>query len=265
VGIAVWQSNCFLHSAGSESPDGGDKCESLSICFLLNLSFSHLCQEKGDVHTTPNQAFLAETQGRYAGAIVATSPVIEPNALSRVDRRRAWTLLGVAYEELGRLEEAQTVYERSIDLFMDDVGDVHDYGSATYSLTRLYQFAGQLEIAIRLFKKDFDLYKQPGDHRGFLAVYTRLTEQLELLERASAENCSGWQKHRKIMRGQYIWNRSFRSSCVFGLRDHDLNFSRWWLRPLPRTTQHASIPREHCAWNEIHKLGFRMAFLAVPD
>jgi tetratricopeptide (TPR) repeat protein len=130
--------------------------------------------------------------------MVATSPLIEPNALCRVERRRVWTPLGVAYEELGRLEEAQTAYEGSIDLFMDDMGDVHDYGSATYSVARLYQFAGKLELAIRLFKKDFGIYKQPGDHRGFLTVYTRLSEQqLERLKRCSAEKCSRWQKQNR--------------------------------------------------------------------
>jgi hypothetical protein len=43
---------------------------------FCSISLFLICaQEKGDMHTTPNQAFLAETQGRCADTIVATSPL----------------------------------------------------------------------------------------------------------------------------------------------------------------------------------------------
>ena len=75
LGIPVWQSNCSLQSAGSESPDGGDGCESHSTCFSAqSLFFSFCAREKGDVHTRPNRGFLAETQGLDADVPVATSP-----------------------------------------------------------------------------------------------------------------------------------------------------------------------------------------------
>jgi len=136
------------------------------------------------------QAFLLEQQGRYDLAIHSFEPLVDSDALSSVDRGRAWTLLGYAYREIGQFQKSQNAYEQALHIFEHDAQHAEDYANVLDSFAGFYRSTGQLQTAVKMWSRVLTLYKEHNNCRAMARVYTNLAalamEQKRLRQAKSA-------------------------------------------------------------------------------
>jgi tetratricopeptide (TPR) repeat protein len=131
-------------------------------------------QGQEDIHQQFSRVVLLEQKGQYEQAIRIIESLIKTSSLTSVEAGRAWTFLGVAYEEEGHYQQSQNAYEQALRLLKGDVQHLVQYANALDNFASLNSLTQNAETADKLWIKALQLHKQLGDHRAVAKEYTFL-------------------------------------------------------------------------------------------
>jgi tetratricopeptide (TPR) repeat protein len=120
------------------------------------------------------QCVLLEQQGNFTPAIHTLQSITGSDVLSRVDRGRAWTLLGFAYKETGQFQLSESAFEKALSILEGDTQHLADLANVLDFSANLYQMIGQPQIAAKMWSKALAIDKQQADHRGLVKTYANL-------------------------------------------------------------------------------------------
>jgi tetratricopeptide (TPR) repeat protein len=109
-------------------------------------------------------AFTLEQEGRFDEVIAILAPMVAGNQLTRAGLGNASIMLGVAYEGVGNLAEAQHAYDRALLLFEHDPQHSSEYAAALDNYGRLYTELNQLDAAESLWRQALQLRRQNREH-----------------------------------------------------------------------------------------------------
>ncbi|HTF68125.1 MAG TPA: tetratricopeptide repeat protein [Edaphobacter sp.] len=136
----------------------------LSAILLLSAAFPLLAQ------ITPTQrltaAFALEREGKPEPATVELQALLHSNSLNAVDSGKAWNILGLAYEDMGKFSLSQHAYEESLRILEGLPDNIQDYAMALNDFGGLYVTTGQFEIADKMRTKALGIYEKVEDHGG---------------------------------------------------------------------------------------------------
>jgi tetratricopeptide (TPR) repeat protein len=173
---------------------GGMKLPTISILAWLTCTALF-------AQTTPQQelrnCLVLEQKAQFDEAIIAGKSALTSGQLTEAEMGRAYIMLGFAYHEEGKFNDAQTAFEQSLRIFEHDTEHLTDYASALDDYGGLYGDAGQLDVAQAMWLKALHLREQIGDHAAVVRSLTnlaqvavaqkRLHQAAEYMRRASAE------------------------------------------------------------------------------
>jgi tetratricopeptide (TPR) repeat protein len=125
-------------------------------------------------HERLHDALLVEQQGRFDLAIRLTQSVIDSNQLHGVELGRAWIMLGVACEVEGKLNQAQTAFERALGILEREPEARADYAAALDNYAGVFNDAGQVQLALSLWTKTVAMWENLGDHAAMMRSLTKL-------------------------------------------------------------------------------------------
>jgi len=144
-----------------------------------------------------HSAFVLEQQGQFDQAITTLKLLIDSHRLGGSDLGSANIMLGVAYEAVGNLIEAQGALERALRLLEHDPQQVSQYAAALQNYARLYGEVGQADAAEIMWLKALKIRQELCDHTAALRSLTDLAglalsrnnvrQAREYLKRASDE------------------------------------------------------------------------------
>ncbi len=127
-----------------------------------------------DTHQQLSHVVLLEQKGQYDQAIRILESVIAANSSDGAEIGRAWTLLGVAYEEQGHYQQSRNAYEQGLRHLEGDPQHLMQYANALDSFATLNSITQNPEIANRLWSRALKLHQQLADHRTVAREYTYL-------------------------------------------------------------------------------------------
>jgi tetratricopeptide (TPR) repeat protein len=151
--------------------------------------------------TMPQQelrnCLVLEQEAKFDEAIAAGRAAISSGQLTEVEMGRAYIMLGFAYHQEGKFNDAQAAFERSLRVFEHDTEHLSDYAAALNDYGGLYGDAGQLDIAEAMWLRALQVREQIGDHAAIVRSLTdlaqvavaqkRLNQAAEYIRRASVE------------------------------------------------------------------------------
>jgi tetratricopeptide (TPR) repeat protein len=136
----------------------------LKVSILAFLTCTALAQ------LTPQQelrnCLLLDQQARFAEAIETATTAISSGQLTKVDLGRCYILLGFAYHQESKFNDARAAFEQALRIFEHDPDHLTDYAAALNNYAGLYSDAGQFNIAEALWRKSLHVRQQMGDHAG---------------------------------------------------------------------------------------------------
>jgi tetratricopeptide (TPR) repeat protein len=120
--------------------------------------------------TNPHQylrdALTLENAGNFGPAAGSAKLAVDSGQLAGAELGRVYIVLGVAYQGVGNLIDAQIAYEHALQIFKGDPQHLEEYAAALENYAGYFTDLGQLEIAAPLWSKAFHLRQQMGDHTG---------------------------------------------------------------------------------------------------
>jgi tetratricopeptide (TPR) repeat protein len=129
---------------------------------------------------TPEQelsnSLLLEKQARFDEAIRAGMAAISSGQLTEVELGRGYILLGFAYHQEGKFNDAHAAFEQSLHIFEHDPEHLSDYAAALNDYGGLYSDAGHLDVAKAMWRKALHLRHQIGDHAAVMRSLTNLAQ-----------------------------------------------------------------------------------------
>src|SRR5215470_3825293 len=117
---------------------------------------------------------LLERQGQFASAIPGLQSIADSGTLNHVEQGRAWTILGIACKETGQFQQAQSAFEKAINLFEGDAEHQSDLANALDFSAELYQSIGQTQTAGKMWSRVLTIYEKKEDHRALMKTYAHL-------------------------------------------------------------------------------------------
>jgi tetratricopeptide (TPR) repeat protein len=122
------------------------------------------------------QAFQLWSEGQPKVAIEILNAVLRVGVNSADDRELgvAWNLLGSAYLDLERYDEAKQAYQHAIEKLRPIPSAQAQYASTVDSLARLEDSLGQKDLAKVLGNKARHIYEELGDSAGVAVTSTNL-------------------------------------------------------------------------------------------
>jgi tetratricopeptide (TPR) repeat protein len=144
-----------------------------------------------------HNCLVLEQQARFDEAIAAGRAAISSGQLTEVELGRGYILLGFAYHQEGKFNDAQAAFERSLRILEHDPDHLSDYAAALNNYGGLYGDAGQLDVADAMWLKALHLREKSGDQAATVRTLTnlaqaavaqkRLHQATKYMQRASAE------------------------------------------------------------------------------
>jgi Tetratricopeptide repeat len=122
------------------------------------------------------QAFQLWSRGQPKAAIAILEPMLHEgvNGADARDLGVAWNVLGSAYLDLERYDEAKRAYQRAVEKLRPIPSAQAQYASTVDSLGRLEDSLGQKDLAKALCEKARHLYEELGDSAGVAVTSTNL-------------------------------------------------------------------------------------------
>ena len=122
------------------------------------------------------QAFQLWSEGKPKAAIEILDAVLRAGVNSGDDRELgvAWNLLGSAYLDLEKYDEAKQAYQHAIEKLRPIPSAQAQYASTVDSLARLEDSLGQKDLAKALGNKARLIYEELGDSAGVAVTSTNL-------------------------------------------------------------------------------------------
>jgi tetratricopeptide (TPR) repeat protein len=113
-----------------------------------------------------DRAFQLDWRGQFAQVIAVAKPLTTATTLTPADRGRDWMLLGHAYQEEGKFQDAETAYEQSLHLLENHGPNAAAYAATLSTFATLYRDMGKLEAAMRMEASALSLYEREVNHAG---------------------------------------------------------------------------------------------------
>ena len=148
----------------------------LSLLLLLTPIVSPIIWGEENAHHQLYQAFVLEKQGQFAQAIRSIPSLIESHELTTGEVGRAWTLLGYAYQEQWKFDQAQNAYEHALHIQEGDPQYLGDCANTLNFFAGLYQVMGQPEAATKMLTRALSIHGQLKDHHSMARTYATLAE-----------------------------------------------------------------------------------------
>jgi tetratricopeptide (TPR) repeat protein len=122
------------------------------------------------------QAFQLWSEGRPKAAIEILNAMLRSGENSDDDRELgvAWNVLGSAYLDLERYDDAKQAYQHAMEKLRPIPSARAQYASTVDSLARLEESLGQKDLAKALGNKARHIYEELGDSAGVAVTSTNL-------------------------------------------------------------------------------------------
>jgi tetratricopeptide (TPR) repeat protein len=170
----------------------------LRVCFLISVTaIAHLLSAQERPEQRLAEALTLEREVQPAQAIAILQPLLDSRLLDAVATGKAWSILGLAYQDQGDLVSAQHAYEQSIHILEPLPSGIKDYAMALDDFGSLYLAWGQMDMADKIQVKALHLYEKINDHEGISSACSNLAgvaltqkrvhDGREYLERATKE------------------------------------------------------------------------------
>jgi tetratricopeptide (TPR) repeat protein len=127
-------------------------------------------------HTVLYDALVLENRGSFETAAKVAKAAIDSHQLSGNELGRGYLILAVACQGAGNLTDAQSAFERALQVLDHDREHPEDYASALENYAGFYSELGQLDVAAPMWQKALHLRQRIGDHTGIALSLTRLAE-----------------------------------------------------------------------------------------
>jgi len=121
-------------------------------------------------------AFQLDWQGQFARVIEVAKPLTTATTLTTAERGKVWRVLGHAYQQEGRFQEAATAYEQSLHLLENQRAYSSDYAATLSTFATLYRDMGEFDAAMRMEARALNLYEQAGYHAGAAIACSSLAD-----------------------------------------------------------------------------------------
>jgi len=129
---------------------------------------------QGTAQEQLQQGYLFVQKGQFDSTIRILEPIADSDALSALEKGRAFILLGYAYREIGQFQRSEHAYERALQLLAGDSRYVSEYANALDCFAGLYRSTGRGEEASNLWAHSLDIYRQANNHRSAARIYANL-------------------------------------------------------------------------------------------
>ncbi len=123
-----------------------------------------------------DRAFQLDGQGQFARVMEVAKPLTSATTLTTAERGKAWLVLGHAYHQEGRFQDAATAYEQSLRLLENHGSNGAAYAAALVTFATLYRDMGQLDAAMRMEARALNLFEREGNHAGAAVAYSSLAD-----------------------------------------------------------------------------------------
>jgi tetratricopeptide (TPR) repeat protein len=121
------------------------------------------------------QALVLEKKNKPAPAIAVLKTLLDSHTLDVPHTGKAWNILGLAYEDLGKFSLSQHAFEESIRILKRDPNTTN-YAMALNDFGGMYLATGQLEIAQKMKVKALAQYEKADDRGGIVRASYDLAE-----------------------------------------------------------------------------------------
>jgi tetratricopeptide (TPR) repeat protein len=120
-----------------------------SLCLFLSIicaAHSRLPAQENSAQQLTRLSAL-EQKGQFTDVIQPALHLISSNTLSESESGRAQLILGIAYHQKGDFTQAQSAYEKAVQVLSGNQADARDYAAALDNFARLNLDLGHPEIA----------------------------------------------------------------------------------------------------------------------
>ena len=121
-------------------------------------------------------AFQLDKQGQFAQVIKQLKPLTTVASMTTPELGQTWILLGIAYHQEGRYQEAETAYERSLNILRKNPEYSEQYATALGAYSTLYRDKGNMEAAWKMRMKALHTYEEINDQAGIADACASLAE-----------------------------------------------------------------------------------------
>jgi tetratricopeptide (TPR) repeat protein len=135
-----------------------------------------------DPNSRLHDALVLEQQGQFDSAVNIINLLINSPQLKAIELGRAYVMLGFAYHQEGKFNEAQSAFDRSLQILEHDPEHVGDYATALNDYAGLLGDAEQWDEAEAMWLKALHLREHMGDHAAAMRSLTDLA-QLALVKK----------------------------------------------------------------------------------
>jgi tetratricopeptide (TPR) repeat protein len=136
----------------------------LLFAFLSSILCPALRSQESIRHQL-NDLIVLERQGHYDETIRSVHALIDANDLGG-EAGRAWTLLGLAHEQLGHYQQARKAYEQALQILGKNAPHSIEYASALINFANLSNITEGPDVAARLWRKALKVHTDLGYYVG---------------------------------------------------------------------------------------------------
>jgi tetratricopeptide (TPR) repeat protein len=144
------------------------------LLLFLSSIFPSAIRAQEDFQQQLNRVNFLEQKGQYEQAVRIIRTLIDANSSGNGEIGRAWTMLGIAYEQEGHYLQSQNAYEQAIRLLEGDTQHLTQYAGVLDCFAGLNSVMQHPDVANRLWTKALGIHKQLEDHRAMAREYSLL-------------------------------------------------------------------------------------------
>src|SRR5580692_12903877 len=121
-------------------------------------------------------AFQLDKQGQFAQVIEQLKPLTTVASMTTPELGQTWILLGIAYHQEGRYQEAESAFERSLYFLRNKPEYSEQYAAALSAYATLYRDKGDMGTSRKMRMKALRMYEETDDQAGIADACLSLAE-----------------------------------------------------------------------------------------
>jgi tetratricopeptide (TPR) repeat protein len=121
-------------------------------------------------------AFQLDKEGQFAQVIKQLKPLTTIASMTTPELGQTWILLGIAYHQEGRYQEAETAFERSLYFLKNEPEYSEQYAAALSAYATLYRDKGNMDTSWKMRLKALRMYEETDDQAGISDACMGLAE-----------------------------------------------------------------------------------------
>ena len=121
-------------------------------------------------------AFQLDKQGQFAQVIEQLKPLTTVASMTTPELGQTWMLLGIAYHQEGRYQEAESAFERSLYFLRNKPEYSEQYAAALSAYATLYRDKGDMGTSRKMRMKALRMYEETDDQAGIADACLSLAE-----------------------------------------------------------------------------------------